>query len=96
MLTNKIDLETQLSEQKIRAKDVVKKEYAKYFIGDNEIIKINYPVIEYPEKVNSFSFDKEQQIKGKLLGIKGQYLIFNEGRVLNIRKHNGYKVKLEY
>lgn len=96
MLTNKIDLETKLLEQKIKSKGFVKKEYAKYFIEDNEIVEINYPVFEYPEKVNSFSFDKEQQIKGKLLGIKGQYLIFNEGRVLNIRKHNGYKVELEY
>lgn len=95
MLTNKIDLETNLLEQKNKAKELVKKEYQNYFIDDNEIQEINFPVLEYPEKANSFSFDKEQKIEGKLLGIKGQYLIFNEGRVLNIRKHNGYKVELE-
>jgi len=96
MLTNKIDLETNLLEQKEKAKDLVKKEFVKYFIDDNEIIKINYPVTNYPEKVNSFSFDKEDKISGKLLGIKGQYLIFDGGRALNIRKHNGYKVEIEY
>jgi hypothetical protein len=96
MLTNKIDLETDLLEQKIKAKELVKKEYVKFFIDDNEILELNYQVEEYPEKVNSFSFDKEQKIEGKLLGIKGQYLIFDEGRVLNIRKHNGYKVELEF
>ena len=84
-----------MPEQKIRAKELVKKEFQKYFIEDNEIVEINYPVTGYPEKVNSFSFDKEQKIEGKLLGITGQYLIFNEGRVLNIRKHNGYKVELK-
>ena len=96
MLTNKIDTETNLLEQKSKAKELVKKEFVKYFIDDNEIIEINYPVIEYPQKVNSFSFDKEKKIEGKLIGIKGQYLIFDGGRVLNIRKHNGYEVEMEY
>ena len=96
MLTNKIDTETKLLEQKNRVKKLVKKNFVQYFIDDNDIIEINYPVIEYPQKVNSFSFDKEKNITGKLMGIKGQYLIFDGGRVLNIRKHNGYKVKLEY
>ena len=96
MLTNKVDRETNLLEQKAKAKDLVKKEFLNYFIDDSEILEMNYPVIEYPDKVNSFTFDKEQQINGKLIGIKGQYLIFDEGRVLNIRKHNGYKIELEY
>jgi len=96
MLTNKVDRETNLLEQKAKAKDLVKKEFLNYFIDDSEILEMKYPVIEYPDKVNSFTFDKEQQINGKLIGIKGQYLIFDEGRVLNIRKHNGYKIELEY
>jgi len=96
MLTNKVDREINLLEQKAKAKDLVKKEFVKYFIDDNNIQEINYPVVEYPEKVNSFSFDKETNINGKLMGIKGQYLIFDGGRVLNIRKHNGYRVELDY
>ena len=96
MLTNKIDTETNLLEQKNKARELVKKNFIQYFIDDNDITEINYPVVEYPQKVNSFSFDKEKNIKGKLLGIKGQYLIFDGGRVLNIRKHNGYEVELEY
>ena len=96
MLTNKIDTETKLIEQKQKAKSLAKKEFEKYFIDDNKITEINYPVQEYPEKVKSFSFDKEEFIKDKLVGIKGQYLIFNNGIVLNIRKHNGYEVELEY
>lgn len=96
MLINKIDLETRLLEEKTKAKELVKKEFVKYFIDDNEITEINYPVLNYPEKVNSVTFEKEVKIEGKLSGIKGQYLIFEDGKVLNIRKHNGYEVELEY
>jgi hypothetical protein len=63
---------------------------------ENDIIEINYPVIEYPKKVTSIGFDKVPIIEGKLNGIKGQYLIFEEGRVINIRTHSGYYVELEY
>lgn len=53
-----------------------------------------YPIMEYPTKIQSLGFDKQPQIQGTLLGIKGQYLIFNTG-VLNIRKHGGYHIRLE-
>ena len=61
----------------------------------DDITEINYPVNDYPDKVKSLSFDKINEIKGKLWGIKGQYLIFDNGNVLNIRKHNGYGITLE-
>ena len=57
------------------------------------LIEINYPVVEYPQKVTSLGFDKNSKIEGTLLGIKGQYLIFDIG-VINMRKHQGYKVKI--
>ena len=66
-----------------------------YKCPNNKIIEINYPVNEYPEKVKSLSFDKLNEIEGRLWGIKGQYLMFDDGTVLNIRKHNGYKISLE-
>ncbi len=58
------------------------------------VVTINYPVLTYPEKVTSMTFDKQEVVGGKLLGIKGQYLIFDVG-VINIRSHTGYKVQLE-
>lgn len=64
------------------------------FLEREAIIDIDYPVLKYPEKVSSMSFDKTAIIEGKLEGIKGQYLIFDKG-VINIRNHTGYKVKLE-
>ncbi len=53
-----------------------------------------YPVNTYPEKVSSFNLDKVSEIKSKLVGIKGQYLIFESG-VLNVRAHSGYQVTIE-
>lgn len=53
----------------------------------------HFPVTEYPEKVTSFNFDKDPIVEGKLLGVKGQYLIFDTG-VINVRRFGGYVVKL--
>jgi hypothetical protein len=63
-------------------------------LTDERVIVIDYPVDEYPSKVKSLNFDKTPKISGVLVGIKGQYLIFDTG-VLNIRKFSGYKVRLQ-
>ena len=70
-------------------------EFREYITDDAEVCAIDYPVDEYPTKVKSLSFDKLPEIEGTLAGIKGQYLIFDDGRVLNVRKHTGYFVNLE-
>lgn len=61
---------------------------------DSEVLKFKYPVERYPEKVTSFNLDKTPEITGRLIGIKGQYLIFDTG-VLNVRSHSGYEITLE-
>ena len=58
-------------------------------LEDEQVVNIEYPVLEYPRKIKSLSLDKIPKIEGTLLGIKGQYLIFDIG-VINIRKHTGY------
>ncbi|MCV2451939.1 DUF2797 domain-containing protein [Acinetobacter johnsonii] len=52
-----------------------------------------YPVEQYPEKIKSHNLDKTPVIRGKLQGIKGQYLILDTG-VINIRKYSGYELKI--
>lgn len=64
-------------------------------LEQEKVLEIKYPVLVYPEKVSSLSLEKKEVVGGKLLGIKGQYLIFDTG-VINIRSHTGYKVYLEY
>ena len=56
---------------------------------------MNYPVLEYPNKINSLSLDKTPNFKGKLTGIKGQYLIFEDGTVFNVRSSEGYVVRID-
>ena len=56
-------------------------------------IEIAYPVLEYPTKISSLSFDKTAEINGLLQGIKGQYLMLDTG-VLNLRKFTGYQIKM--
>ncbi len=58
-------------------------------------VLISYPVETYPEKVISFNFDKQSEIESNLVGIKGQYLIFEDG-VINLRRFSGYEIKLSH
>jgi len=50
---------------------------------------LQYPVLEYPQKITALNVEKTPEITGILLGIKGQYLILDIG-VLNIRNLGGY------
>jgi len=94
MLQNKDVQEYDLQEEKTNAYRLLPAELQQYLFDDNKVWEINYPVISFPEKINSISFDKDPEISGILNGIKGQYLIFSDGRVLNIRKHNGYFLEI--
>ena len=62
-------------------------------VESSTVLAIDYPVLEYPTKVTSQSFDKQTLIEGTLLGIKGQYLLLDTG-VINIRKHTAYQVRV--
>jgi hypothetical protein len=62
---------------------------------DEEVVDINYPVSQYLTKISSFNFDKTSTVSGVLLGIKGQYLIFEKG-VINMRKFSSYQISVEY
>ena len=59
-----------------------------------DAVSIDYPVQAYPEKITSLNFDKEPVVSGTLIGIKGQYLIFDSG-VINLRRFSGYEVELQ-
>ena len=57
--------------------------------------EINFPVTKYPEKVNSLNLRKEKLYSGRLKGIKGQYLIFEDSTVFNIRSNEGLRVEID-
>jgi hypothetical protein len=94
MLKNELAQGVDLVEEKQKVLKLLPRELQKYAEPNNDIIEIHYPSNIVPEKINNVSFDKTPVIEGQLSGIKGQYLIFNNGSVLNIRKHNGYYLKV--
>ena len=61
--------------------------------GERQQYSFRYPVESLPEKVKSLNLDKTPDVEGTLLGIKGQYLIFDTG-VINLRKFTGYRVEV--
>jgi hypothetical protein len=102
MLKNELAKDVDLKEEKYRASGFLSDEYKKYVIDDQTITEIEYPVNNYPKKIKSISLDKSDEFEGKLTGIKGQYLIFEDqsnesgtSKVFNVRKHNGYLAELE-
>jgi len=62
---------------------------------NEDVQDIHFPVSEYLTKISSFNFDKTPTVSGILLGIKGQYLIFDKG-VINMRKFTAYQISIDY
>ncbi len=58
-----------------------------------DVVEIDYPVLEFPSKIKSHNFDKNPVVEGTLMGIKGQYLIFDTG-VINMRKFTSYNLSI--
>jgi len=88
--------ESDLYKMKNELAGFLSSELSQYILDDEEVVDIAYPVLEYPDKVKSLKLDKVPEIESKLLGIKGQYWFFENGNVINMRAHSGYRVSLEY
>ena len=93
MLRNEYNQNIDLLKEKERVYNLLDDSLKQYISPNDEILELIYPVQQYPEKVKSISFDKQSEINSKLMGIRGQYLIFEGGNVINIRKHSGYEVE---
>ena len=93
MLTSKID-EADIKNEKKIALDSLGFEFEKYFKLDSEVMKFNYQIDKLIDTVKSNSLKKSDNIEGKLIGIKGQYLIFDDSSVFNVRSNEGYVVDI--
>lgn len=93
MLTNSISDEN-LIEWRNNLKQYIPEEAQEYFIEANTETNLEFPVLQYPEKVKSLNLDKTPDFEGILKGIKGQYLIFEDNTVFNVRGNEGYYVGL--
>lgn len=64
-------------------------------LSEQPVVEISYPIEAYPAKITSFNLDKNPLVEGTLLGIKGQYLMFDTG-VINIRKYTAYQLAVHH
>ena len=92
MLKNEIDDSINLYIVKDKLVDVIDEKYRSFILDDETIETFSYPHISFPDKIKSLDLLKIDRIQGRLIAIKGQYLLFDDNTVLNIRKHTGFKI----
>ncbi len=93
MLKNEIKDEN-LVEWRNKLKQFIPANAAEYYLENNSETNLQFPVLKYPEKPKSLNLDKNPFYEGILKGIKGQYLIFDDDTVFNIRGNEGYVVSI--
>ena len=77
-------------------KYIIPKEVQEFYYSEKEdLYLMHFPVLEYPKKINSLNLEKTPNFSGRLTGIKGQYLIFEDGTVFNVRSSEGLIVKID-
>ena len=94
MLQNEIE-DLNLVEWRDKLQSHIPEEVTQYFISSNTETNLEFPVLKYPEKVKSLNLDKTPSFQGVLKGIKGQYLIFEDNTVFNVRGSEGYFVGID-
>ncbi|MAW96408.1 MULTISPECIES: DUF2797 domain-containing protein [unclassified Leeuwenhoekiella] len=93
MLKNEIEDED-LVATRDTLKQYIPQEALEYFIASNSETNIEFPVLQYPTKLKSLNLEKTPEYQGVLKGIKGQYLLFEDGTVFNVRNSEGYVVSI--
>ncbi|WP_313111917.1 DUF2797 domain-containing protein [Aequorivita sediminis] len=93
MLKNDIKDED-LVEWREKLKQYIPTEAMDYYLENNSETNLQFPVLKYPEKPKSLNLDKTPFYEGILKGIKGQYLIFEDNTVFNVRSNEGYVVSI--
>lgn len=77
-----------------KLKKYIPEEATEYYLENNSETNLEFPVLKYPEKPKSLNLVKNPFYEGILKGIKGQYLIFEDDTVFNIRSNEGYVVSI--
>tara|TARA_R110000744_G_scaffold58534_2_gene122184 strand:+ start:4444 stop:5238 length:795 start_codon:yes stop_codon:yes gene_type:complete len=91
MLTNNV-VDENLQEWRDKLKQFIPEEALPYFLESKSETEMEFPVLQYPTKVKSLNLTKTPSFEGVLKGIKGQYLIFDDNTVFNVRGSEGYYV----
>jgi len=95
MLKNEFTNSMSLEDKRDELMEVVPEEFEEWIRFDEAVHHIEFPVQKYPLKVTSIKLDKMPVVEKKLVGIKGQYLLFSDDTVMNLRSHGAYRVTVE-
>lgn len=93
MLQN-LNEDADLIAKKEELRQFIPEEAKSYYLPNKEVLELEFPVLSYPEKVKSLNLSKTPNFEGVLKGIKGQYLIFEDNTVFNVRGNEGLVVSL--
>ena len=93
MLQNQFEI-IDLIDSRKKAIDNLSTDFKPYIIDEYNLTEINFPIKNYPKKVNSLNLKKASSYEGILSGVKGQYLIFEDDTVFNIRSNEGTQVSI--
>jgi hypothetical protein len=96
MIQNEIDEKIDLIEEKWQTIEQLPSDLQTYVSENDSIIELNYPVLKFPKSVTVLNLEKTPLVKGTLVGIKGQYLLFDNDLALNVRRHTGYDIEFTY
>jgi len=94
MLKNDVKDES-LTDWRDKLRPFIPEEAIPYYLENNAETHLEFPVLQYPEKPKSLNLEKTPNFEGKLTGVKGQYFIFEDNTVFNIRGNEGYVVRIE-
>jgi hypothetical protein len=95
MLENNFETIDLKKEKDMAVQKIPEKIFSKLIPKTDDPLTINFPVLKIPEKMKSLNIVKENNFEGILKGIKGQYLIFEDNSVFNIRSNEGLQITIK-
>ncbi len=94
MVSNQMGASGQMKEEKEQALDLLPSELQQYASRDDTLFTAQYPVLQWPRNPVQINLDKSPEVEGIFNGVRGQYLFFDQERILNIRRFSGYLIDL--
>lgn len=85
-----------LEEAREEAFEILGTAFENYMLFEGKIEVMHYPILSIPNSIQSVRLDKQPFFEGILVGLKGQYLLLEDGLALNVRSHIGYEVEIEF
>lgn len=93
MLEDDFEDDLDLADFRNKIEQYFPEDFKNFYSSAGEMWRLDYPY-ETPKCIKAFALNKQPRFEGVLAGIKGQYLSFVDGHVINVRNHEGFVVEL--